>query len=121
MERQVPFIQLRVLAEFDDKYKTFVAYCLETGSVVTADDADSLKQEMKELLEDELSFAFETRNLRNLFSSPAPFEKWVKWQEAAEKQEPESIELVLDLAKPVRKGRREVSTEVKLARAAKAA
>lgn len=119
MAEKVPFIQLRVLAEFDEKYKTFVAYCLETGSVVTADDADSLKDEMQELLEDELSFAFETKNLANLFSSPAPFEKWVKWQEVAEKKKPDVIELFLE--RPVRKGQQGVTTEVQLARAARAA
>jgi hypothetical protein len=116
MATRIPFVQLRVLAEFDEKYKTFVAYCLETGSVVTDDDPEALKEEMKELLEDELSFAFETKNLQNLFSSPAPFDKWVKWQEVAEKYAPEQIELFLEM--PVRKGQPGVTTEVQLARAA---
>jgi len=115
----VPFVKLRVLAEYDERYKTHVAYCLETGSVVTSDDPDALKGEMKELLEDELTFAFQTKNLTNLFSSPAPFDKWVKWKESAEKQEPEPIPLFID--NPVRKGVQGVTTEsveVQMARAA---
>ena len=114
----VPFIKLRVLAEYDSKYKTHVAYCLETGSVVTSDDPDALKGEMKELLEDELMFALQTKNLTNLFSSPAPFDKWEKWVEAANKQESEPIELVIE--SPVKRGQ-EVKTgkvEFQLAEAA---
>jgi hypothetical protein len=116
MAEHIPFFQLRVLGEFDEKYKTFVAYCLETGSVVTAEDPKSLKEEMKELLEDELSFAFETKNLANLFSSPAPFDKWTKWQEISEKVKPDIIELFFE--KSGRKGQQ--SSEVKLAQAAAA-
>jgi hypothetical protein len=112
----VPFVKLRVLAEYDDRYKTHVAYCLETGSVVTSDDPNALKNEMKELLEDELMFAFQTKNLNNLFSSPAPFDKWVKWQESAEKQKPEDIPLFIESS--LRKGQQGVTTEVQLARTA---
>ena len=114
----VPFVKLRVLAEYDEKYKTHVAYCLETGSVVTSDDPNALKDEMKELLEDELMYALETKNLTNLFSSPAPFDKWIKWQEAAKKTDPEPIPLLIESS--ARKGQQGVRTEVEveLARAA---
>jgi len=91
---------LRVLAEYDTVYKTHVAYCLETGSVVTADNSDDVKSMMKELLEDEVSFAFETKNLTNLLSTPAAFDIWMKWQEAVEKNGVETIPL--DLENPVR-------------------
>jgi len=91
---------LRVLAEYDTTYQTHVAYCLETGSVVTADNRDDLKSMMKELLEDEVSFAFEKKNLTNLLSTPAPFDIWVKWQEAVEKNGVE--EIPLDLENPSR-------------------
>lgn len=76
---------LRVLAEYDTSYNTHVAYCLETGSVVTADNSRELKLMMKELLEDEVSFAIEHKNLTNLFSTPAAYDIFVKWQEALEK------------------------------------
>jgi hypothetical protein len=91
---------LRVLAEYDATYQTHVAYCLETGSVVTANNCTDLKSMMKELLEDEVSFAIEHKNLTNLFSNPASYEIFVKWQEALEKGKVE--EIPLDLENPVR-------------------
>jgi hypothetical protein len=91
---------LRVLAEYDTTYKTHVAYCLETGSVVTAENADDLKFMIKELLEDEISFAVANKNLTNLFSTPAGFDVFVKWQEAAEKNGAEDIPL--DIENPIR-------------------
>jgi len=115
----VPFIRLRVLAEYDEKYKTHVAYCLETGSVVTSDEPDELKEEMKELLEDEIMFALQHKNLANLFSSPAPYDKWIKWKEAAQQQKPEAIPLLIE--SPAKKGQQGVGTEeveIELARAA---
>ena len=90
---------LRVLAEYDTTYKTHVAYCLETGSVVTAETADDLKTMMKELLEDEISFAIANKNLTNLFSTPASFDVFLKWQEAA-KNGVEDI--TLDIENPIR-------------------
>jgi hypothetical protein len=84
---------LRVLAEYDTTYKTHVAYCLETGSVVTAENAEDLKSMIKELLEDEISFAVANKNLTNLFSTPAGFDVFVKWQEAVEKNGVEDIPL----------------------------
>lgn len=77
------FLKLRVLAEYNSTYNTFVARCLETGSVVTADDFDTLKSMIVELLEDEVTYAIEHDNLGNLQSAPAPVEVWVKWQKAA--------------------------------------
>jgi hypothetical protein len=91
---------LRVLAEYDATYQTHVAYCLETGSVVTANNCTDLKLMMKELLEDEVSFAIEHKNLTNLFSNPASYDIFVKWQQALEKGKVE--EIPLDLENPVR-------------------
>ena len=79
-EKILPMFQFRVLIEHDEKYKAWVAYCLETGSVTTADDADTVESEIIELLEDESSYAIQRKNLANLFNSPAPFEKWEAWQ-----------------------------------------
>jgi hypothetical protein len=91
---------LRVLAEYDPTYQTHVAYCLETGNVVTANNPDDLKMMMKELLEDEVSFAIEHKNLTNLLSNPASYDIFVKWQRALEKGKVE--EIPLDLENPVR-------------------
>jgi hypothetical protein len=91
---------LRVLAEYDATYQTHVAYCLETGNVVTANNSEDLKLMMKELLEDEVSFAIKHKNLTNLFSNPASYDIFVKWQRALENGKVEDIPL--DLENPVR-------------------
>src|SRR5437868_2731586 len=76
---------LRVLIEYDSTYNVHVARCLETGSVVTAENEATLKSMITELLEDEISFALEQRNLANLFSTPAPLEVWFKWEQEIRK------------------------------------
>ena len=40
---------------------------VETGNVVAADSEEDVKEMMKELLEDEISFAIRYLNLKNLF------------------------------------------------------
>ena len=80
------FEPFRVLICHDEKNSFFVAHCLETGNVVTADDKDTLKEMIKELLEDEISYAIVHNNPKNLFSSPASFEIRNQWLKAAEKR-----------------------------------
>jgi hypothetical protein len=89
----IPFFEFRVLVEFDDKYKIFVAYCLNTGNVVSADDPETTIQMIKEVLEDEVYHAIKFENYSNLFSSTAPPEVWQKWHALASKQKPREIDL----------------------------
>ncbi len=70
---------LRVLFEYDSSYNVHVARCLETGSVVTADDKATIKSMITELLEDEINFALERGDLANLFSTPSSLDVWFKW------------------------------------------
>lgn len=84
---------LRVLLRHDEKYNIHVAHCIETGSVVTAEIAQDACEMMKELLEDEISFALKNRNLRNLFSSPAPLEVLMQWLNAARERTPRTVYL----------------------------
>ena len=94
--------RLRVLAAWDSEYKVFVARCLETGSVVTADDAETVENMIQEVLEDEINFALENDNLANLFSSPAPFEIWEQWRKAMKAgKEPRFVELNIKLKEPL--------------------
>jgi hypothetical protein len=113
---QNKFVKLRVLAEFNNTYNVFVAHCLETGSVITASDEDMLKEMMKELLEDELSYALQHKSFANLFSSPAPFDVWKKWYEVANLRAPESIPLSVDTSE-VFPGLLEVPSEAQMATA----
>jgi hypothetical protein len=110
---------LRVLIGYDDTYKVYVARCLETGSVVTADDQDTAKSMIKELLEDEIAFALEYRNLANLFSTPAPIEVWQRWQKVVKKPDAkvESLPLNVDV-KEIFSDDRENLAGVKMALAA---
>jgi hypothetical protein len=94
--------RLRVLAAWDSEYNVFVARCLETGSIVTADDAETVTDMIKEVLEDEITFAVENQNLSNLFSSPAPFEIWAQWRRVAKTgRKPDVIELNIKLKEPL--------------------
>jgi len=102
----------RVLIEFDSAYNVFVARCLETGSVATADDAEVVEDMVRELLVDEVTFALDHNNLANLYSSPAPFETWMKFREALREQAP---------SKPMQKATRshnakEEPVEIEIAR-----
>ncbi len=94
---------MRALAEYDKKYGFYVAYCLETGSVTTADDMKTALVMMKEVLEDEVSRVMKSRNLANFFSTPAPFEIWEKWEKFAQEHPGKIEQIVLDL-KPTKAG-----------------
>jgi hypothetical protein len=92
-----PLFDLRVLVEFNKGFSAFIAHCLETGSVVTADDRETVVLMMKELLEDEISFAINHENLRNLFSSPAPLDVWKKFTQASAHKAPQKIKLNIQI------------------------
>lgn len=91
----IPMFNLRVLLRYDSKYKVHVAHCIETGNVVTAESEEEARAMIKELLEDEISFALINENLKNLFSSPAPMDVLVEWMNAA-RDGKETVELDID-------------------------
>ena len=91
-----PLFNLRVLLRYDEKFGVHVAHCIETGNVVTADSPPEVIEMMKELLEDEISFALRHRNLKNLFSSPAPIEVLLQWVHAAQSRDPDTVFLDVD-------------------------
>jgi hypothetical protein len=82
---------LRVLLRYDKKYAVHVAQCLETGNLVTADTSNEARAMIKELLEDEIAYALKHRNLKNLFSSPAPLEVLVQWVNARAENDPDTV------------------------------
>lgn len=71
-----PLFDFRVIVSRDETYKTWIARCLETGSVATADSAKVASEMIVELLTDELQYALDRDNLANLFSSPASASYW---------------------------------------------
>jgi hypothetical protein len=78
-----PLFDFRVLLRYDVRYKVHVAQCIQTGSIVTSDSPEEALEMMKELLEDEISYAIRNNNMKNLFSSPAPLEVHLQWLQAA--------------------------------------
>ena len=114
----VPYFRLRVLLEYDRIYKVFAAHCLETGNVVTADTPGDAKSMIKELLEDEINFALEYKNLRNLFCAPAPMDIWNKWQSAARENDIETIPLNVSAREIKLDQDEEVKNEVSFAQTA---
>jgi hypothetical protein len=113
---------LKVFVEYDRQYEVYVAQCLQTGHLVTADDSDTAKEMITELLEDEVSAAVKHNDISSLLSNPAKMELWFKWQLAANTapgrldqrtikivhgEVPQELRLLL--------GQAEVETEIKIA------
>ncbi len=90
----------KVLIEPSKEHGGFVAYCLQTGSVATADDAETVESIIGEVLQSEVIHAMETENLRNLYSSPAPPEVWFRWLKVAQTKPPKTRVLTLALKQP---------------------
>jgi hypothetical protein len=111
---------LRVWAEYDQKYEVFAAYCVETGSVTTADDMETALDIMRELLEDEISRTLTSKNFGNLFSSPAPIEIRDKWIRLAGERPDQIGSMKLNIKIPGTGGlnARDTSTKVAVLKAA---
>ena len=110
---------LKVFVEYDTQYDTYVAQCLQTGHLVTADDPEMAKEMITELLEDEVSLAVEKNDISSLLSNPAPLELRIKWELAAKthKLDERKIRIQGDVPQELRLllGQAEVETEVKIA------
>lgn len=74
---------LKVFVEYDTQYDVFVAQCLQTGHLVTADDPATTKEMIEELLQDEITLALTQGDFSNLLGHPAPVAVWFKWELAS--------------------------------------
>lgn len=83
------FFQLRVLLSWAGDICE--AQCLETGSIVTADNANTARSMIMEVLKDEVRFAQENSNLANLFSTPAPLGIWQTYYEWQQTRQPKEL------------------------------
>jgi hypothetical protein len=110
-EKEAPLFRFRVLIDFDSSYNTFVARCLETGSVAAADNADTVEDMIKELLMDEVTFAVGRNNIADLYSSPAPLDIWLKYRQASQHGVPSE-----PMSRAVRASNEEVPAEITIAR-----
>ena len=84
-----PLFLFRVWLEQDKDSKHFVAHCLETGAVATADAADTAMSIIEEVLESEAALALDSNDFTNLYAAPAPVDVWFKWNAVAEQYAPE--------------------------------
>jgi hypothetical protein len=85
-----PIDPLKVFLEFDPEYQVYIAQCVQTGHLVTADDPELAKEMIAELLEDEVSLAVKANDLSSLLSHPAPMELFFKFEIA--RQVPGAVE-----------------------------
>ena len=89
---------LKVFVEYDAQYQTYVAQCIQTGHLVTADDPETVKEMIAELLEEEVSLAIKNNDVSTLLSNPAPLTLRIKWElayaTAPEKVDRRTIKIV---------------------------
>lgn len=85
-----PIDPLKVFLEFDLEYHVYVAQCLQTGHLVTADDPNLAKEMITELLQEEVSQAVRANDISTLLSNPAPMALFFKFDLAA--RVPEAID-----------------------------
>lgn len=83
------FFQLRVLLSWTGG--VCWAQCLETGSIVTADDANTARSMIMEVLKDEVRRAQDDSNLSNLFDTPAPLGIWQTYYEWSQVSHPKEL------------------------------
>jgi hypothetical protein len=104
-------LTLRVLEEHDDRFQTYVARCLETGTIVTGDSMEEAHDLLMETLQMEVIQAGRARRAYALFEKPAGPRYELRWQVLAAEQAPyEDTVTVFDAPLGARKGvRSEIS------------
>lgn len=86
-----PLDPLKVFVDYDPQYEVYVAQCLQTGHLVTADDDKTVKEMITELLHDEVSLAVKNDGISRLLSHPASSDLFYKW-DMVKQAMPERIE-----------------------------
>jgi hypothetical protein len=110
---------LKVFVEYDTQYDVYVAQCLQTGHLVTADDPESTKDMIEELLQEEITLAVERGDISKLLSHPASIDVWLKWEMAYKtSHEERKITVRAEFPQQLRLlvgQRAEVETEIRIA------
>lgn len=88
----LPFSLFRFRVLVETEGPIWVATCLETGSVATADDQDTVREMIREVLDDEWRHNIEHCNVNNLLSTPAPISTWARWLKASPLEGQDGIE-----------------------------
>lgn len=110
---------LKVFVEYDTQYDVYVAQCLQTGHLVTADDPGTTKEMIEELLQDEIALAIEQGDFSSLLGNPAPVNVWIKFELASKNnQEERKITVRAEFPQQLRMlvgQQAEVETEIRIA------
>jgi predicted RNase H-like HicB family nuclease len=86
-------LDLKVLIEYDPVYETYVAHCLETGAVATANTPDEASAQIQRTLELDIRLADEQGGLEALFYTRAEPDIWDRWYQAKSAAKPEVVTL----------------------------
>lgn len=105
----VEHLDLKVLVERDDTYETYVARCLESGSVATGDTPEQATALIKETLELEILLAIKDGSLANLLRFPAPPDVHERWYMARTMSGVEEVPLYIPADPPKRSVKPEIS------------
>jgi hypothetical protein len=112
---ELEYLTLKVLEEYDEDRREWVATCVETGAVATAHDQGILQKLIQDTIRLEILLAIQKDNFANLFRRPASGEVHARWLRAAGLTKPlkEKLEISYSLSTP----RREVKSEISIAKA----
>lgn len=115
---QLHTLRFRVLVEYSSENSYYLARCLETNSTATADVLSELEDLIKELLEEEITYAAAHNTLEDLFSKQAPPDVWMRWMKVARTRQPKTINLQVSFSKASNCKKVGVPTEFALPEAA---
>ena len=85
---------LRVLIDTKDQEgKVWIARCLETGNVTSANSYDRVREMILDILRGEVLYARKYNNIKALFRSPIPQDLLDRWNEITRDHPPEEVAL----------------------------
>ena len=83
IQRVIENTDFRVFINFDENYGAYVAHCLDTGAVATADTLEEAEELITSILKNDFRIAIEQKSLESLFRGrgQAPWEAAAGWHE----------------------------------------
>lgn len=111
---ELRYLSLKVLEEYDEDRREWLATCIETGTVAAAPDQATLQQLIQDTIRLEILLAIQKGNLPSLFRKPASGEARVKWLRAAAMSPHGPTDTTLEINFNLPPPRREVKSEIKV-------
>lgn len=106
---------LRLLVEYDEAYRNYVAHCLDTDAVATGTTPEETVLLIKQVLENDIAIAIRTKGLESLLHTSAPADVQIRWLEAkaASPATVRTIELEIPSTEEGVQPRRGVQSEIR--------